>query len=380
MAKRWGGAVGLGLAALAAGFIASPALAASTDVPDGHWAAERIRYVSDEMGWMAFPDERFRPDEPMMRRDLARAVVSAFAPADAPDPAIAFGDMPPDDPDFGYANVAVARGWMTARRDLFRPNAAVPKRVMDRALVRALALRQEIDGLGDLASEDGYVFPKPPGFAEMILADQLKLHYNYSNEAGRELLPRTPVSRADAAYALAGAARAQGTWEAYALQRYRRVVLPAMSEEERQAVTFALRYAGYPYVWGGEWHRPNASQSTGGFDCSGLAWWVLRSADGTWDNSAHRPYEGWWLPERVSRHMAEAAPERLPLAGAAPLDLLFFDTDGGGKDWEAVDHVGVSLGGGWMIHSSGSRGGVTLDWIADGWWRDHFTWARRVTG
>jgi cell wall-associated NlpC family hydrolase len=38
----------------------------------------------------------------------------------------------------------------------------------------------------------------------------------------------------------------------------------------------------------------------------------------------------------------------------------------------------VYLGGGWMIHSSSGRDGVSIDWVRQGWYRDRFVWSRRV--
>jgi cell wall-associated NlpC family hydrolase len=58
-------------------------------------------------------------------------------------------------------------------------------------------------------------------------------------------------------------------------------------------------------------------------------------------------------------------------------DLMLF-SDGGGKTWQDADHVGVYLGNGWMIHSTGSNGGVAIESVATGWWHDHLLWGRRL--
>jgi cell wall-associated NlpC family hydrolase len=57
-----------------------------------------------------------------------------------------------------------------------------------------------------------------------------------------------------------------------------------------------------------------------------------------------------------------------------PGDLMFYDGDDNGS----VDHVDVFVGNGWAIDSSSSVGGVTFMWVGDGWYRDHFTWGRRI--
>jgi len=60
------------------------------------------------------------------------------------------------------------------------------------------------------------------------------------------------------------------------------------------------------------------------------------------------------------------------------MDVMLFKSDLSRTDWPAIDHVGLYLGNGWMIHSSGGRDGVTISWAGDGWWHDHFVWGRRV--
>jgi cell wall-associated NlpC family hydrolase len=196
-------------------------------------------------------------------------------------------------------------------------------------------------------------------------------------------VPASPVRRADGAFALWRAYSAVGTSMITALARYRSVVLPAMTPIRRRVVEFALSYAGYPYLYAGEWHIPTPStyccgpQAQGGFDCSGFAWWVLRKPGQGWDNTAVRPYVGWRLRERSSRDMGRDTKSKLTLRQSRPTDLMLFDGDGG-KGWRGVDHTGMYLGGGWMIHSSSGRDGVAIDWIRAGWYREKFVWSRRI--
>lgn len=371
-------------------FVAAPAEAAYSDVPANHWAAPAVQYVAGDHDWMASADGTFRPDALVTRRELARALARAFAPGEQPDPTLTFSDLPASDADYAGANVTVKLGWMVASNGAFQPEGTVTKRILDRAMVFALGLRQEINGLNAIATADGVRIAHRSDFSYLVLADQLKLHYNYpkANEAP-ELLPGTPVRRSDTAYALWRAATAAGTWRVSALERFRSIILPALTPEQKKTVEFAFTYVGYPYVWAGEWFRKTpdpyccGTQPIGGFDCSGFAWWVLRAPAGGWDNTSYRKYTGWSLPQRSSADIAEAAPVRLTSEQIAPLDVLLFDTDSStsdGTDYASVDHVGVALGGGWMVHSSGSSGGATIDWVGDGWWRDHFRWGRRIAG
>jgi cell wall-associated NlpC family hydrolase len=364
---------------------ATPARAGFTDVPSSYWAASAVKAVALDRTWMQdFGPSTFRPEDSLLRRHLARAVVLAFAPTDPPDPAVRFADLAPEDPFHRYAAVAVRRGWMSAPGGQFGPDGPVSKTDLDRALIRAVGLGPEIQGLESIRTADGAPLAHPGGFAELVLAHQLGLHYNHPTDAeSRELLPSSFVRRADAAYALWRASGARGTSKITALARYRSVVLPAMTPTRRRAVEFALSYAGYPYVYAGEWHAPTppkyccGPQPQGGFDCSGFAWWVLRSPGEGWDNTAIRPYVGWGLAERSSRLMARATTTKLTLKRSRPTDLMLFDGDGG-RAWRGVDHAGMYLGGGWMIHSSSGRAGVTIDWVRAGWYRERFVWARRI--
>jgi len=64
----------------------------------------------------------------------------------------------------------------------------------------------------------------------------------------------------------------------------------------------------------------------------------------------------------------------LSYADLKPDDIMFYDGDGD----HTVDHVDTYVGNGWAIDSSSSVGGVTVMWVGDGWYRDHFVHGRHV--
>jgi cell wall-associated NlpC family hydrolase len=362
---------------------ASPARASFADVPPDHWAFAAIDSVAGQRDWLRdHGDGEFRPEDPLLRRHLARAVVRAFAPSEQPGPT--FSDLPRNDPFFPFASAAAKLGWMRPTGDRFRPDEQVTTDELDRALTRALGLGPEIEGLNSIRTADGQPLAHPAEFGERVVAHQLGLHHNHpgTNEA-RELVPGGAVFRADGAYALWKASAARGTSKVTALARYRRVVLPRLTPARRLLAEFALSFAGYPYVWAGEWYTASppgyccGAQLQGGFDCSGFAWWVLRAPGEGWDNSSLRPYLGWALPERSSREMARSTTAQLTFEQSRAADLMFFST-AGGQRWNDVDHAGIYLGRGWMIHSSGSRDGVSMEYVKTGWYRDRFLWSRRI--
>jgi len=94
---------------------------------------------------------------------------------------------------------------------------------------------------------------------------------------------------------------------------------PPASTLGGQAVAIAERYLGVPYVWGGA--------SPSGFDCSGLTMYVYSQLGVSLPHNAAAQYYA--LP-----HVSES--------DLQPGDLVFFD---------GLNHVGIYIGGGSMIHA-----------------------------
>jgi cell wall-associated NlpC family hydrolase len=79
--------------------------------------------------------------------------------------------------------------------------------------------------------------------------------------------------------------------------------------------------------------------------------------------------------------MASATPKkkRLGFKELKPTDLVFFASGGRGADPASVYHVGIYLGNGWMIDSSGSKDGVSLSYMGQGsWYLGQFVFGRRI--
>jgi cell wall-associated NlpC family hydrolase len=66
--------------------------------------------------------------------------------------------------------------------------------------------------------------------------------------------------------------------------------------------------------------------------------------------------------------------KRVAFDALQPADVVFFGGKGPKSQPTQVDHMGIALGNGWMIHSS--RHGVALVAL-DGWYSKTFAWARR---
>ncbi len=101
-----------------------------------------------------------------------------------------------------------------------------------------------------------------------------------------------------------------------------------------QAVEMAKSYVGYPYVWAG------ASPSVG-FDCSGLVYYIYR----TLGYNIHRAGDG-----QASDGIAVKESEM------QPGDIIIFSN----KFTGAIQHVGIYIGDGLMVHAQSSRTGVVI--------------------
>ena len=114
-------------------------------------------------------------------------------------------------------------------------------------------------------------------------------------------------------------------------------------------VETAKQYLGYKYVYGG------SSPSTG-FDCSGFTSYVFKLHGVSLSRTAAGQYSNGTGVEK---------------ANLQPGDLLMFGKSG-------INHVGIYLGGGMMIHAANPSRGVTTDTINSGYYFNNYVGARRV--
>jgi len=358
-----------------------------SDVPDDHWARRAIDLVAGTNDWMrdfrqaedgTYP---FKPDALETRRLFARAMVRAFAPDATPDPDLTFPDLQTGTGPWRYANIAVSSGWLRTDPDgNFLPKAPVLMRDVHRALVLALGYGELAAGAQAIHLRNGTRIRVPRDFGTTLIGMKLGLRYNHGDESLDVPGPDAPLSRAEVAWSMYRAATVP-SWMASWLAPYANVELPNLGPKMQRVVSFAVRYVGYPYVWGGEWDAPTTSgyccgyQPIGGFDCSGLTWWVMKRASDGWDNVPPRDYAGWDLAQRTSALMASTG-TRVSWDELQPGDLMFYDGDGDGT----VDHVDTYLGNGWAIDSGSSNAGVTITYVAGNWYQDHFVKGRRILG
>ncbi len=353
------------------------------------WAATAIRHVAGTYAWMRdFPADDdgsypFKPAKIETRKYFARAMVKAFAAGATADPSVRFTDLDPSSPWHRWAAIAVTEGWMKAAADgRFAPDEPVTMATAHRGLIGALGLRSIASDLRKIHTVAGQTFRVPSNFGSLVLGLRLGLRYNApTGSESLDVGPKDPLSRAQVAYSLFRATTLP-SWSVPSMRtQYDGIELPFLGPKRHAMVQWGIRYAGYPYVWGGEWgfDRPEPSalggQPRSGFDCSGISWWILRANDGgSWDIAPPRPYAGWSLPQRTSAEMARLTTNQLRYGRLEPGDLMFYD----GNDDGVVDHVDTFIGNGFALDSSSTPGGVTIMWVGDGWYRDHFVYGRRI--
>jgi NlpC/P60 family/S-layer homology domain len=366
----------------------SPTITFSDLDASDRWAKEAIRWVAATNNWMrdfganddgTYP---FRPDAIENRKHLARSIVKVFAPDETPDASIVFPDLDASSSWYRYAAIAVARGWMSRGRDgSFGPDDGITMAMLHRALVLPLGLKPAVVALNHLHTAAGQTFTVPRSFGTTLLGMRLYLRYNApSGSEANDVDPHDLMSRAQVAYSLFRATTQPSYAVSDLLEQYSNIELPFLGARSRKVVQWGIRYTGFPYIWGGEWGlrspEPSAlgGQPRAGFDCSGFAWWLLRKDDGAWNVAPPRPYGGWSLPQRTSADMASMAPRRIRYSHLHPGDLMFYDGDRDGT----VDHVDTFIGHGYALDSSSTPGGVTIMWVRNGWYRDHFRFGRRI--
>ena len=122
----------------------------------------------------------------------------------------------------------------------------------------------------------------------------------------------------------------------------------ASSGNGSSVVATANQYIGSRYVYGGT--------APSGFDCSGFTSYVYKKYGVSLSRTAAGQY---------SNGVAVSKGE------LQPGDLVMFGKSG-------INHVGIYIGGGKMIHAANPSRGVTTDTINSGYYGTNYVGARRI--
>jgi cell wall-associated NlpC family hydrolase len=306
------------------------------------WAQREIKVVVAH-GLMAKSVQTFHPNDQLTRGALA-ALISGLAPV---QPAAASASTQSSAP------VTIAQ--------------------LDASLVRALALTDAASQFAAAARVAGLV--PPSRFGTEVVARLLGLRTNHPAQLDSlELLPSQPATRAEAAYSAAQILSFTGSETQQVTELAQTFQLPALSPWQTRILKTAVRFIGYPYVWGGTSENAEAPfgvLAPGGFDCSGFVWRIYKLEAYPGGAALADTLKG-----RTTFAMSGEVPaaERISFARLKPGDVLFWGARGPRSKPAEIDHAGIYLGDGWFIHSSSY--GVALAQLS-GWYRQRFAWARR---
>lgn len=116
---------------------------------------------------------------------------------------------------------------------------------------------------------------------------------------------------------------------------------------------YTRQFKGYKYVYGG-------ATPSGGFDCSGLVYYVYGQFGYSIPHGATSQYKA------ISTYVNKS--------DLQPGDLVFFSNNG----FKSITHVGLYLGNGEFIHASGTNVGVIISDINSSWYSAQYYGAKRV--
>jgi cell wall-associated NlpC family hydrolase len=313
--------------------------AQTTAPPPKSWAQPEIRVVVSH-GLMAKSVATFRPNDTLTQGELA-ILVAALTKQPLHTPA--------------------------------NPTAPVTVTKLDARLVSALGLSDAAAGFVAGAHAAGLAIPARFGTETVARLLGLRLDHP-AKQDDLELLPSSPVTRAETAYSVAKILQFQGWEQQYVEDAVATFTLPHLSPWQLRVLNTAVHFIGYPYVWGGTSEHSEAPfgvTALGGFDCSGFVWRVYKLQKYPGGAGLNATIQG-----RTTYQMSGEVPrsKRITFAKLAPGDVVFFGSNGTHSTPGEVGHTGIYLGGGWMIHSSGQ--GVAVVPMT-GWYRQSFAWARR---
>jgi cell wall-associated NlpC family hydrolase len=375
--------------ALVPGLALASAAAASSAKPTS-WAAPQIRAVAAAGLMDAHDVASFRASDPLTAQaleDLAFALKQRLAPPPVQPPPV----VPPvttttvttttvTTPTVTTTTVTtpsppppVPAPLPAAPKQMANPQLPVTMAQLDLRLVQSLSLGKAANAFSAGARAAGL---KVPGrFGTEVVARLLGLRLNHpASEDSLELRPTDPATRAEAAYSAAQMLQLQGR-DVEAVQSLAdSFTLPTFTDWQKQILTTAFARVGMPYIWGGTSDGPETEfgvSSRGGYDCSGFVWRVYKLQTYPGEGTLASVLRG-----RTTFQMSGEVPraQRIGLANLEPADVIFFGDRGPSSQPAQVGHMGIYVGNGWFVHSSGY--GVALARL-DGWYAREFAWARR---
>ena len=271
--------------------------------------------------------------EPITRGDMCEMAIRLYTALGLPQPEVmepAFSDT-----DRLVISQASKLGIVSGYPDgTFRPDAALTR-------------QQFFQITNNLLKACGYAEPSDAQFLAKTYADAAdiaswaqagiavlyRLDVMHGNDQGKAT-PNSDTTCEQAIAMLMRTLKQVGAWyEAHPLGKINGPL--TTPNKALQAVELAKSLVGYPYVWAG-------ADPSVGFDCSGLVYYIYRSLG----YNIHRPGDG-----QASDGIAVSE------ADMQPGDIIIFAN----KSTGSIQHVGLYIGDGLMVHAQSSRTGVVIN-------------------
>src|SRR5919108_4041485 len=208
-----------------------------------------------------------------------------------------------------------------------KANANVTMAALDARLVRALGLAETAKLYTQAAKSAG--LGPPSRFGTEVVARLLGLRTNHPAALDAlELSPGEPATHAEAAYSAARILQFSESTTLNLQELASTFTLPALTDWQRRILHTAVKFIGYPYVWGGESEltkSPFGLQVHGGFDCSGFIWRVYKLEQYLNEQQLADTLKG-----RTTYAMSGEVPaaKRIAFDDLQPADVIFFGAKG----------------------------------------------------
>ncbi|ACM60932.1 S-layer family protein [Caldicellulosiruptor bescii] len=188
-----------------------------SDLPQNHWAYNAVKFMVERGIITGYPDNTFRPDNPVTRAEFARImVISLNLPIKVTDNP-SFKDVPKD--HWAYPHVETAKFYLTGFRtqngDYFKPSDYAVREDMAVALVKAKGLQNENVDLSILSNyiDKDQISKNLVKHVAIAIAKGIMVGSPVSNSNQYKFDPQGILTRAQAAVLLYNVINAQSTEE-----------------------------------------------------------------------------------------------------------------------------------------------------------------------
>ena len=296
-----------------------------------NWAKETVMQMySMEM----LPDTalQMQMNQPITRGDLCEVAVRIYQSVNGKVPDVS--DTSFSDTDLQSVLLAKKLGLVNGYPDgTFRPDGVLTREQMFQItenLLKACGYHEKTDE--ELLKDAFSDYSSIGGWAKECIAVLYRIEVMRGDNQSRAL-PQSKTSCEQAIAMFMRTLKQVGKW--YQNHPLSKIVGPLTSPNVAlQVVDLAKSFVGYPYVWAG-------ADPSVGFDCSGLVYYVYKQLG----YNIKRDGDG-----QASNGIAVKESEM------QPGDIIIFAN----KYTGAIQHVGLYIGDGKMVHAQSSRTGVVI--------------------